>query len=608
MAKHATLTPKSKKLVAAFAASGLVGTGLAVPMSQVALGNGAPVCDLDFTTEINAAKITAIQAALNGCGATPITIDGTGGGNSVLLGNEQEFLVPNGRSSTRIAVSISSETGFTIGGSAGTNKSLLRVEGDSFESTSEDPPVVTQTGWAPVRVTLEGLKFAGGRSSYGAGVYVGDLDTTLFVQNSTFEDNRALYGGGAIESQGDVVIDSSTFSSNQVTSTDTPNTYSGAAVYSAGDIYALNSTFENNTIASTNSSGGALYSGRWEGAAYLVHNTFLNNSASTADAVSAYSIYHFGNLFAQAGQTSDFLVKYGAAGVLVNTGASLLSGTSSGLGLETNLAQNGAPAGKPQTLALQAGSLAIDAVAIGDATAHGDLTSAMNGAFGRTVMPVTVDQRGFTRLGSADAGAFEFGAQQTDDDVPTSSTPFTPVVIEVNPRRITVQNEIVTLFGAGLSVFSQVIVDGKPVEVLSVSGNRITFRAPAGLTGTYDITLTGSSQNLVVPKGLTYATTVKAGARTVVPGFAANSIKLTKPMKKEIRKFLRANPALTNVVCKGFTSAPATAQDRVLARERGKVTCAFIKKLRPEANVTLRSGSHTDKPGLQIRRVQITLR
>jgi hypothetical protein len=79
-------------------------------------------------------------------------------------------------------------------------------------------------------------------------------------------------------------------------------------------------------------------------------------------------------------------------------------------------------------------------------------------------------------------------------------------------------------------------------------------------------------------------------------------------MKKEIRAFLKANPNLNNVVCRGYTSAPATAQDRMLARERGKVTCAFIKKLRPEANVTLRSGSHTDKPGLKIRRVQITLR
>jgi hypothetical protein len=97
-------------------------------------------------------------------------------------------------------------------------------------------------------------------------------------------------------------------------------------------------------------------------------------------------------------------------------------------------------------------------------------------------------------------------------------------------------------------------------------------------------------------------------ARTVVPGFAANSTTLTKAMRQEVRSFLRANPNLHRVVCRGFTSAPATAQDKALARQRGKVTCDLIKKLRPQASVTIRSGSHTDKPGVQIRRVKITLR
>jgi hypothetical protein len=106
----------------------------------------------------------------------------------------------------------------------------------------------------------------------------------------------------------------------------------------------------------------------------------------------------------------------------------------------------------------------------------------------------------------------------------------------------------------------------------------------------------------------TTAPTKKEAVRKVVPGFAANSTRLTKEMRKEIRAFLRANPGLNQVVCRGFTSAPATPQDRALARDRGKVTCDLIKKLRPEANVTLRSGSHTNKPGVQIRRVQITLR
>jgi hypothetical protein len=191
---------------------------------------------------------------------------------------------------------------------------------------------------------------------------------------------------------------------------------------------------------------------------------------------------------------------------------------------------------------------------------------------------------------------------------PSRSGVSTPMVMEILPKTVTVSNEIVTLFGSGLDSFTGATVNGKPVQVVQVGPNRFAFRAPTGLSGVYDITLTGNNTSLLVPKGLTYGSAIKDGARTVVPGFAANSIVLTKAMKQEVRAFLRANPGLNAAVCKGFTSAPATAQDKALARNRGKATCDLIKKLRPEATVTLRSGSHTDKPGLKIRRVQITLR
>jgi hypothetical protein len=604
MAKHA-LTAKSQKLVAAFAASGLFATGLAVPIAQVSFAD-VP-CEFNFTDEPENGKRLAIQAALNVCDT--ISIDGTGDGNSVELSSAEEFVIPNSQNVAR-EVSISSSTGFTIVRGSGTYTSLLRVDAASASVL----PISS--------LTVEGLTFMNGTNSYvasqnaglGGAIQVTDADTTLFIINSTFSANEAGYGG-AVFSQGDVIVDSSTFYGNQATH---PEIGIGGAIWSVKKLYSLNSTYVGNSADPSAVGGGAIYSGKLFGttdttsAVFLVHNTFSGNTVPNAQlggtAVLGRNIRHFGNLFAGPGQPSDFLFSYADPATIEDSATTFVSGSAAILGLEETLDQNDATAGRTQTLALQAGSSAIDAVAIGNAEFHDTITDEMNFAFGRTVMPVTVDQRGFTRLGAADAGAFEFGAQQTDDDQPTSSTPLTPVVIEVNPRSIKVKNEIVTLFGVGLSVFSQVFVDGKPVEVLSVSGDRITFRAPAAQPGTYDITLSGSSQNLVVPKGLTYAKAIKAGARTVVPGFGANSIKLTNPMKKEIRAFLRANSSLNNVVCKGFTSAPATPQDRMLARERGKVTCAFIKKLRPEANVTLRSGSHTDKPGLQIRRVQITLR
>jgi predicted outer membrane repeat protein len=97
-------------------------------------------------------------------------------------------------------------------------------------------------------------------------------------------------------------------------------------------------------------------------------------------------------------------------------------------------------------------------------------------------------------------------------------------------------------------------------------------------------------------------------AQKVVPGFAANSVKLTASMRSEIKKFVKANPEATTVTCKGFTSSPATAIDLRLARQRGQAVCDFVKKLNPEITVKVLKGSHNNEPGNQIRRARIVLR
>ena len=97
-------------------------------------------------------------------------------------------------------------------------------------------------------------------------------------------------------------------------------------------------------------------------------------------------------------------------------------------------------------------------------------------------------------------------------------------------------------------------------------------------------------------------------ARKIIPDFAANSISLTKAMKKKIRKFVRAKPDAETAICKGFTSLPVTSQDSALSRGRGKITFDYIKALNPDLKVVVRPGGHTDKPGLSIRRVRVTLK
>ena len=174
-------------------------------------------------------------------------------------------------------------------------------------------------------------------------------------------------------------------------------------------------------------------------------------------------------------------------------------------------------------------------------------------------------------------------------------------------------------------------LSGTNSGLFNIVGGVVTFKT-ASVAGTYNINVEATDE--ATNKGTLAVTVTVAAAPTgggsgggglitetptqvpptastakkvMIPGFAANSAMLTKEMKKEIREFLKANPTLKNVVCKGFTSSPATAQDRVLARQRGKAACDFIKTIRPDAQVTIRSGSHTNKPGSQIRRVSISL-
>ena len=94
----------------------------------------------------------------------------------------------------------------------------------------------------------------------------------------------------------------------------------------------------------------------------------------------------------------------------------------------------------------------------------------------------------------------------------------------------------------------------------------------------------------------------------MVPGFALDSAKLTPKMKRAIKKFVRSNPTLTTVTCKGFTSLPVSARDMRIATDRGKAVCKYIKKLNPDLSVKVLKGGHNNNSGSETRRVRIVMR
>jgi hypothetical protein len=267
------------------------------------------------------------------------------------------------------------------------------------------------------------------------------------------------------------------------------------------------------------------------------------------------------------------------------------------LKLSPTLASNGGPT---QTLALLSGSsVAVDYVPFEE---FGDLSL------------YAYDQRGFDREGNLDAGAFEFGIADSSETVTrvetqqfsAESAPF--IALDAKPTNISA-GKTVQVTGVNLTRVTEVYVNGIRVEVTSKTGTSLSFKAPAGITGAANIRLVGAGYETTLYGALNFVATEVSGAKatTVIPGFAANSTNLTRPMKRAIRTFINANPELTRVTCNGFTSAPATAQDLVLARQRGKVACDFIKKIKPELEVKVLKGDHTNIPGQQIRRVRLVM-
>lgn len=549
---------------------------------------------------------SASFAGINGC---VLTLDGTGDRADLqtLLSNASCPTVtinPDG-AFTSIVV----DTTLTLNVGDGVTKTIV---GNGVTLDGNDAGrILDITSNATGKTFIEGVNFIGARIAEGdfGGAAIRVNGGALIVDDASFVDNINVtydgspFGGAAIASFGSTLVVRDSYFENNVGD-------GGSSIYGdfGDDVFVMNSTFVNDAYEFSGhiSTGGKITS---------VLNTFVDTYALPSSAASLYSpdILLYGSQLIQRGSARSTVSSNNAITDLGGNifsfdetfalAPSSLKGVSDS-GLAATAALNSP--GTTKTFALSDG-VAVDIVPVLSGSALTDLSNRYPQAAGSFLMPTT-DQRREVRTAPFDSGAYEFGTTLLGGGT-TSSAPFMPVVLSVTPTKITIENEIVTLFGAGLENFTEVWVDGKKTEVTMVSPNRITFKAPVGLIGTYSITLRGGGFELVAPESLVYKSAAVANrARTVVPGFSANSTKLTRAMKKEIRKFVRANPGLSTVVCKGYTSLPVTPQDAALSRGRGQVTCDYIKTLNPDLKVVLRQGAHTNKPGLPIRRVQITLR
>jgi CSLREA domain-containing protein len=277
-------------------------------------------------------------------------------------------------------------------------------------------------------LTVTDCFITGNGGTYGGGI---SNAGTLTVSNSTFASNEALNGGG-ISNAGTLTVSNSTFASNSASA-------GGGGISNYGTLRVSNSTFASNFARN----GGGGISNEYS-ATLTLNNTIVAFNSGTIEIGNGGSITGSHNL--------------------IGDGSGGLSDTITD---DPKLAPLGYYGGPTKTMALLAGSPAIDAGSNAAATAAG----------------LTTDQRGpgFARIvgGAVDIGAFE-----VQNSAPTITRPGTQIAYEDVDLAFSESN------GNSISVKD---AEGDILTVtLAVSHGTLTLGTTTGRT----VSLTGSIVDL----------------------------------------------------------------------------------------------------------------
>jgi len=392
---------------------------------DAALSGGTIHLDLALSTLTLSRNITIDGSALT----VPITISGDT--NEDGTGDVRVFNVNSGVTATLDSLAISK--GYDANSGAGIyNNGRLAVINSTFLNNSAPSGGGIYNNYGGTLTITNNTLSGNLASSSGGGIY---NKGTLTASNNTFLNNSAPSGGGIYHYDGTLTIANSVFSGNSASS-------SGGGIYNKGTLTASNNTFSNNSALS----GGGIYNS-YGGTLTIANSTFSGNSASSSGGgiYHYYHSYYGGELTITNSTFSDNSASSG--GGIFNNGGTLnyantiiansISGgdcamiNSGSVGTNTrNLVENGPSCsaqlsgdpnlgpladngGPTQTMALLAGSPAIDA---GD-----DAVCA--------AAPVSnLDQRGIVRPQGLHC---DIGALESDMTAPTitptiSTLTFTP--------------------------------------------------------------------------------------------------------------------------------------------------------------------------------------
>lgn len=329
---------------------------------------------IDLSTPLPAVAAIATGGKLTIDGGGVITIDGGSSVRIITVATGGHLILKN----------LSIDHGSDPSGGGGVyNNGVLEVSRCTFTGDQSHNGMGGAIYNNQGSVTVSDSTFAANTSAsivgFGGALY-NTSGGTFTIEKSLFSGNSAYFGGAAYNSGGTLTIVDSTFSGNMATETGGE----GGAIYSpTGTVKISNSTFVGNDAAI---GGGDLYIGATGAAAEVsIRNSIVaSNSGFDCTLVAGSTFTASGSNFDVDGTCTALALAYFTTSPNLHLGG---------------LADNGGPT---ETIALLAGSVAIDAVSAGECT------DVDGGA-------VSTDQRGIPRpqdgdgngTPRCDAGAFE---------------------------------------------------------------------------------------------------------------------------------------------------------------------------------------------------------
>jgi hypothetical protein len=365
----------------------------AVMQANVSTGAGATIvlpADVYYLTRpaMGAEGVDGgLSLAAPGNGDPVVSIVGAGAASTIIDANQIDRALTVHSHRTVVITGVTIRNGFVATGEGG---AIL-----NFGTLTLDHVVVTANT----------AQLGGGISnSIGKGL---PTAAKLTLQYSTIFSNTSTNSGGGIFNDRTLTINASTIASNAATY--------GGGVYNSGTMTMINATVANNTA---NENGGGLLNNFGSPDTTNVYNsTIVGNDADhdrdgsgAGGGIFGYTTYsgvaNIYNTLIAGNYDANSPVLPDDCGGPIATHATNLFGTTDGCSITQISGSNGflnslsflGPlennGGPTATIALIFGSHAIDGAPLG--------------CFDPNSQPITMDQRGYPRLGICDIGAYEF--------------------------------------------------------------------------------------------------------------------------------------------------------------------------------------------------------